>query len=245
MHPPYAAIEGGDSKCGHQSYNSFMISIWMNRRLAVVLAVITLAAGCQQAWIFSANFDADPVGAPPPASPPGDPPGDAIAYTGAVSVINSPAAGSNAALVDRGSTPTATTIDMIASGGPHTCGTYRVSWRAHTEAYLAPLTISLLSSSGKIAFQATFQHAQYRFTTGSGSETVGPLLALNAPHTFTITVDMATKTMIINLNGVAMPLRPFVNTDFEDLKRLRFEYAAAVLEANAGKYVIDVATMRK
>ena len=216
------------------------------KRLLLLPAVFALtAAGCQPTFIFSAGFNADAVGAPPPAAPPGDPPGDAIAYTGAVTVINSPVVGSGAAQVDRGSAPPAASIEMVASGGPHANGEYRISWRAYAEAFRAPLTISLLSSSGRAAFRATYQDGQFTFATGSGPETVGPIIPVNTPHTFVIIADVTTKTMIINLNGVTMPARPFVDSAFEDVKRLRFEYAAATLEAHAGKYAIDFATMRK
>jgi hypothetical protein len=208
------------------------------------LLVLTVLAGCQPPFMFSAGFNADPVDAPPAASPPGDPPGDAIAHTGAVRVVNSPIAGSNAVALDRGSTAPSS-IDMVVSGGPHVKGEYRVSWRAYAESFLAPLTISLLSSSGRAAFRATYQHGQYTFATGSGPEEVGPIVPLNSPHTFVIVVDVATKTMIITLNGVTMPARPFVDPAFEDVKRLRFEYAADGGQAAAGTYVIDFATLRK
>ena len=213
--------------------------------LLVSAATALSATACQPPYMFSAGFNADPVGAPPPASPPGDPPGDAIAYTGDVRVVNSPVAGSHAVLLERGAASPASAIDMVVSGGPHTSGEYRVSWRAHAEAFAAPLTISLLSSSGQAAFRATYQHGQYTLTTGSGAETVGPLLPLNSPHTFVIVADVTTKTMIVTLNGVTMPARRFVDAGFEDLKRLRFEYAAPAGEGAAGTYVIDFATVRK
>jgi hypothetical protein len=213
-------------------------------RRSLLVGIVMTVGACHR-WIFSDTFDSDGVGAPPAASPAGNPADDALAFTGSVTVVSSTVVGSNAARLDRGSTPTATTVDLIAGGGANTAGRYRIRWRAYAEADDATLTISLRSASGRLAFRLGFRDGQYGLTTGSGSTPVGAAIALNAVHSFDILVNMDSRTVAVTLDGTALPAQPLLDPTFEGVRMVRLEYPPALVEALPGRYALDFASIRR
>lgn len=58
-----------------------MKSVLEGSALVATAATLLLAAGCATTVRLNANFDADPVGAPPATSPPPTPPNDVLSWT--------------------------------------------------------------------------------------------------------------------------------------------------------------------
>lgn len=200
--------------------------------------------GCKTI-IFQDNFEADVVGNTPSASPAGDPTDDALAFPAGsdmfISVIASGPHGSQAARIRRGSASGVVLVG-ITGGGSHSSGKYRVTFKAYSaeESGLVPaMTISVKSSTGKTALRLIVDNGQYQLVSGGGTETLSVGYAINVADAIEFEINMEAGQISVNINGTNVAAnKPFLDTDFEDVKELTFNYPPAILES-AGKYDVD------
>ncbi len=195
--------------------------------------------------IFQDNFDEDARGGPPETSPSGDPADDALILQPPhdnIRVINSDPHGSQAVMIDRGSTST-TVLRCITGGGPHASGTYIVSFKAYSrynDADTPPVTVSVKSSTGQTALRLIVDNGTYQLVTGVGSETLPGVYTVGRVDIFKIRIDMDGDKLSLNLNGTNVASdKPFLGPDFADLRELRFEHEPPALELYPAAYVVD------
>ena len=82
-------------------------------------------------------------------------------------------------------------------------------------------------------------NSQYRIETGSGLETLSSGYTINNVDEIEISLDIDAKRISVSINDVGMATnKPFIDNDFDDLKKLRFNYPVGILEA-FGIYVVD------
>lgn len=195
--------------------------------------------------IFQDNFDADAVGNTPSASPAGDPIDDVLAFPAGsdmyVSVLDSGPHGSQAARIRRGSSSDVV-LGCITGSGSHSSGKYRVTFKAYSaeeSGLVPPMTISVKSLTGKTALRLIVDNGQYQLVSGGGTETLSVGYTTNVADAIEFEINMEAGQTSVNINGTNVAAnKPFLDTDFEDVKELTFKYPPAILEA-WGKYDVD------
>jgi hypothetical protein len=128
----------------------------------------------------------------------------------------------------------------VTGGGSHTTGRYRIDLKAYAEADQSKLSISVRSTSGYKALELGFKDGLYNLLSGSGAETLAGAYTPGTVHAIRIDMNMDTQKFSVTINGVMVAAnKSFLDAGFKDLKLLRFEYIAAILEAFPGAYVVD------
>lgn len=200
--------------------------------------------------IFHDDFEADTVGNAPSTSPAGDPAGDALELQGLpkIVVIDSGPLGSKAAKIDRngraGFEPSV--FSALPAGGPHTSGTYVVSFTGYSvlaggDPWTPALSVYVRSSEGHDALRlVATTDSEYLLLSGTGTETLPVGFQVNIADTIEIQIDMDSRTFRLDINGVTIASnKPFLDANFADLRELRFEYPPTFLEALPATYVVD------
>ena len=195
--------------------------------------------------IFQDNFESDVVGSTPSASPAGNPTDDTLLFPAGsnmyVSVLNSTSHGSRAARINRGSSSDVV-LGCITGSGSHSSGTYLVTFKAYSaeeSGLVPPMTISVKSSSDKAALRLIVDDGQYRLVSGDGTEILTVGYTVNVSDTIKLKIDMANGKISVDINGTSVAdNKPFLETNFEDVRELNFKYPPAILEA-WGKYDVD------
>lgn len=219
----------------------------MTLRVILFIFILTIAfpTGCT---IFRDNLEADTVGSQPSTSPAGDPDDDQLNLQGSTNsaiVIASVPLASQALRIDRTSALPATIVKCVTGGGPHTSGRYQIDLKAYAEADESELRISVRSASGQKALELEFKLGRYNLLSGDGQETLSGTYSPGKVHTIRVYMNMSTRNFSVNINGVDVATdKTFLDAGFNDLKLLRFEYVAAILEAIPGVYVVDDIVIR-
>lgn len=219
------------------------------KALVILLVVAVSLTGC--AKIFNDDFEADVVGNSPSLSPAGNPPDDALNVQGApnsIIVINSSPLGSKAVKIDRTAMMPQTVLECVTGGGPYTSGNYLVAYRAYSllVSNVPTLTTSIKSSGGQRAFELTLTGGSYKLSSGDGLETLPGGYAANVVHVVLVRIDLSVDRFWLNIDGTDVASdKPFLDSAFDNLHLLRFEYPPPILEALPGTYVIDDISISK
>lgn len=129
--------------------------------------------------------------------------------------------------------------NLIVKRNNTTCR-YRIDLKAYAEADQSKLSISVRSTSGYKALELGFKDGLYNLLSGSGAETLAGTYTPGTVHAIRIDMNMDTQKFSVTINGVMVAVnKSFLDAGFKDLKLLRFEYIAAILEAFPGVYVVD------
>lgn len=206
----------------------------------ILALALIFTSGCT---IFRDNFEADTVGSKPATSPPGSPSDDRLNLQGSANsaiVIASVPLTSQALKIDRTSVLPETIVECVTGGGLHTGGQYSINFKAYAEADQSKLTMSVRSTSGKNALELDYIGGRYSLKSGDGQQSLVGVYSPGAVHFIHISINMDTGKFSVGINGVVVAAdKTFLDASFEDLRLLRFEYVAAILEAFPGKYIVD------
>lgn len=219
------------------------------KALMILLVVAIGLTGC--AKIFNDNFEADVIGNSPSLTPVGNPPDDALNVQGppnSIIVINSSSLGSKAVKIDRTAMMPQTVLECVTGGGPHTSGNYLVAYRAYSMyvSDVPTLTMSVKSSGGERAFELMLTGGNYKLSSGDGLETLPGGYSANVVHVVLIRIDLSVDRFWLNIDGTdVVSDKPFLDSAFDNLHLLRFEYPPPILEALPGTYVIDDISISK
>lgn len=220
----------------------------MKTKILLVLVIAISLTGCVTVVkLFYDDFEADVVGNPPSTSPSGDPTGDALNMVSApnrILVINSIPLGSKAVKLERttSQSPWWTFLECITSGGPHTSGNYLALYRAYVavDYPFSTLVTIVKSPGGHRAFELVLNGGSYRLSSGDGEETLTGGYTVNVVHNVFIRIDFSVNRFWLNIDGTDVaPNKPFLDSAFNNLHLLRFEYTQPYLENDPGTYVID------
>jgi hypothetical protein len=221
-------------------------------KLRIFLATFftfVLCTGC--VTIFDDDFETDIVGSSPSTSPAGNPPDDSLNLQGpanSIIVINSVPHSSKAVKLDRTSKMPQTILECVTGGGPHTSGSYFVTYKAYcvNVSTIPELTTTIKSSGGHRAFELILRGGNYQLSSGDGLETLSGGYTANVIHSVFIGVDMDARRFWLKINGTdEASEKPFLDAGFNDVHLLRFEYPPPILEALPGTYVIDEVKISK
>jgi hypothetical protein len=219
--------------------------------LFVIASALAGLTGCGTR-LFNDNFEADAAGAAPVSPPPGDPADDSLTVqgpAGSVTVIDSAPLGSKAARIDRADKPPQAALECVTGGGPHNSGDVYISYKAYSTIAGAnpPLTTTVKSSKGQRAFELKLTGGSFRLSSGDAADAVvGGGYAANTVHSIAVRIDMGTSRFWLNIGGTDVASeKPFLDAGFSDVRLLRFEYPAPLLEALPGSYVVDDVIIRK
>lgn len=221
----------------------------MKIKILLVIFVIAIGlTGCVRlVKLFHDDFEADIVGNPPSISPSGDPPGDALNMVSApnrIIVINSIPLGSKAVKLERtiNQVPWWTYLECITSGGPHTSGHYLILYRAYVavDYPFSTLITIIKSSDGHRAFELVLNRGSYRLSSGDGEETLPGIYTVNVVHNVIVNIDLLVNRFWLYIDNTNVASnKPFLDSAFNNLHMLRFEYTQPYGENDPGTYVID------
>jgi hypothetical protein len=136
----------------------------------------------------------------------------------------------------------------VTDDGPHASGKYSIRYKAYSGNVNSEptLTTSVKSSDGKTAFKLILGGANFKLTSGDGIETLLAGYSANVVHSLEISIDMDSNKFGIDINGTSVASgKPFLDSGFNDLRLLRFEYPEPLLEGFPGYYVMDLIIIQK
>lgn len=194
---------------------------------------------------FQDDFEADTVDMTPSVAPAGNPVDDSLAFSSNaqnyVKVVSSSVVESQAVRIRRGSSSDVI-LYAVTGSAPQPAGTYYIRFRAysvHETGLVPPMTINIESTSGKKAAELIVDNLQYELKTGNGSQVLSSGYTVNNADVIQFEIDMVNKDVSISIDNVVRASnQPFLETGFEDIRKLSFKYPPAILEA-WGTYDVD------
>lgn len=217
--------------------------------LTVIFAHLILCTGC--GVIFYDHFEPDSVGSPPLTSPPGGPTDDSLNLQGpanSIVVISSIPLNSKAVKIERASLTPQTVLECVAGSGPHTSGSYSVRYKAYSvNTNTDPILKTLVKSSdGQRAFELLLSGGKFKLSSGVGLEVLPGGYSPNVAHSIEIGIDLDTSKFSVNIDGNVVALnKTFLDTGFNEVYLLRFEYPPPIIEDFPGSYVVDRIIIQK
>ncbi len=177
-------------------------------------------------------------------SPAGDPTDDALNLQppSYIVVIDSGPHGSKAVRVARGAPPLGVVLGCVTGDGPHNSGVYVLRFKAYSAeetGFTPAMTVSVTSSSGRVALRLMVDDPGYHLESGDGVETLSVGYTLNTVDEIVIQIDMDSSRLSLNINCLNVTSdKPFLDAGFDDVHELSFQYPGSIVEGY-GKYVVD------
>jgi Thrombospondin type 3 repeat len=222
--------------------------------VALVIALLTAWPGVVRAeLLFNADFNLDPVNAPPRLSPPGFPTPDFITLEdvqGGDTIRVQPPAGSFTSNFIRIFHPqgfgNAPAFVAHPAPGSYTSGFYVVSWRAYSETVNSLGQASVFSPEGAAAFTVRHQlDGTIGVQVGGGTTfNTGVSYFASTPQTFTAVVRMGTKTFDLAIDDAWFCGLSFQSAAFTTFDRFAFRVQGPTTPGGAAYALDDVAITR-